>query len=407
MNSPKQLLFLASILAFSLVSLAPGQTIIRITGSSTLCAAANAAILKILQPGTTTYGYTGTNLNTATQAIFTGTTVNSNIPVIIKTSWSGTVSGIIILTENDPVPDSAIGVSGGWLVNSTPQSAGGTPNANAANTDPPTTADVTFSDLFQTSTIYPKPALAGAGSHSGVVAVIPFEWVLGNCAPGTPPAGFTNVTKQLAQSVFLGVAVLSQASENTADWDTFIQVFGFDSDAGARLEVQAQTGFGGIAAPFQYQPTIVSGVITSIDPWPAQITDGTSYPLGSQGFSSGADLAAALSTPGMLTANDNPGLNIGYLDISDAQSVTHGTALKYNGIAYNPNAVQQGRYVLWAYEHVYYRTSFAAPSKTVVDQLANEIHDVTANTTVSGIPLSSMQVQRLVEGGIVVAGNAY
>jgi hypothetical protein len=104
MNSPKQLLFLAGIFAFSLVSLAPGQTIIRITGSSTLCAAANAAILKILQSGTTTYGYTGTNLNTATQAIFSGTTVNSNIPVIIKTSWSGTVSGIIILTENDPVP---------------------------------------------------------------------------------------------------------------------------------------------------------------------------------------------------------------------------------------------------------------------------------------------------------------
>jgi hypothetical protein len=407
MNPSKHLLFLASIFALSFAGFAPAQTIIRITGSSTLCAAANAAILNILQPSTATYGYTGTNLNTATQAIFSGTTVNSNIPVIIKTSWSGTVRGIFVLAQNDPVPDSAIGVTGGWLVNSTSRSASGTPNANPSNIDPPTTADVTFSDAFQSSSIYPKPALAGAGSHSGVVGVIPFEWVAGNFAPGTPPPTFNNVTRQFAQSALQSVAVLSQATGNTADSVLFIQVYGFDSDSGARVEEFAQTGFGITGNPVQYQPTIVNGTITSLDLWPAQTTDGQSYPQGNEGFSSGADQAAALNTPGMLTAAVAPGIMIGYLGISDAASVTNGTALKYQGIAYSQNAVEQGQYVLWAYEHIYYRSSYAAPGKTVVDQLANELHDVTANTTASGILLSSMQVGRQVDGGIITPGNPY
>ena len=140
----------------------------------------------------------------------------------------GSVGGIIVLTQNFPVPDAAEGVSGGWLANSTPQSTTGTGGANAANIDPAVTADVTFSDSFQSSTIVPTPALTGAnGLRSGVVGVIAFQWVAGNGDPAT----ITNITNQVAQQALFGGLPLSQLTGFSADEGTLVEVFGRDSDS--------------------------------------------------------------------------------------------------------------------------------------------------------------------------------
>jgi hypothetical protein len=401
---------LASTLALAFTSMANAQTVIHITGSTAFRAAAHAAIESILQSGFTG-AYTGTAIGSASQAIFSGTTVTSNIPVIIKTSWSGSVGGIIVLTKNFPVPDSAIGVGGGWLSNAELPASGVAANANASDIDPAVTADASFSDSFQSSTIYPTPVLAPAnGYNGGVVGVIPFEWVLGNYSPNTPPAAFTNVTNQFAQAALNGVAVLSQITGNAADQGTFVQVFGRDSDSGTRLEAFAETGFGILHSPVQYDATISGGAITSLDPWPGQFTDGTSYPLGTQGYPSGGGVSTALNTPGMLTAANNPGVMIGYLGISDAGNVTHGTVLAYNGVLYSATNVEQGVYSFWSYEHVYYRSNYGTTSpngKTVVDQLAVQIHNVAADTTVSGLLVTSMAVGRTIEGGPISLGNPY
>jgi hypothetical protein len=399
-------LLLAAAAAFAVASTANAQTVIHITGSTAYRAAAHAAIESILQTGFTGR-FTGTAIGSANQAIFSGTTVTGNLPVIIKTSWSGSVGGLLVLTKNFPVPDTAIGVGGGWIANSQLPASGVTGGADGTATgiDPAVTADAAFSDSFQTSTIAATPALVGAGGFaSGVVGVIPFEWVLGN---GTVSAAFTNVTSNFAQAALSSVAVLSQITGNTADAGTFVQIFGRDSDSGTRLETFAETGFGILNSPVQYDPTITGGTITSLDPWPGQFTDGISFAAGTQGFSSGGNLATALNTPGMLTAANNPGVMIGYLGISDAANVTLGRALSFNGVPFSIANVQQGLYTLWSYEHVYYRSTFAGNGKTAVDQLATQIHNSLANTTASGILVTSMAVGRAVEGGVITLGNPF
>lgn len=410
---------LASLLALGSAGMASAQTVIHITGSTSFRAAAYAAIEGILESGFTG-AYTGTgSIGSANQAIFKGTATNGT-SVVIKTSFSGGIGGIIVLTQNLPVPDSAIGVSGGWLSNAELPASGVTDGANASDIDTATTADATFSETFQTSTTFTSPALTGANGYAnGIVAVSPYEWVLGNYAPGTPPAAFTNVTSELAVAALNSVAALSQVTGNTADETTNIQVVGRDSDSGTRFETFAETGFGAFTAPTQYEPIPVGGTtITELLPWQAQKTDGISFPAGTQGFSSGSGVAGALNASGSLTASNPDGtysatgsVLIGYLGVADAESASqktatnpngtgNGTALAFNGVTYSAAAVEQGLYPLWAYEHVYYRSAYTGTAGgDVVDLIAAQIHNIAADTTDSGILISSMEVSRPNEGG--------
>lgn len=395
---------LASIFALVFATSAHAQTVIRITGSTAYRSAVHQAILNILT-GTATFGYSSTTLGASNQAIFTGTTISGGTSVIIKTSFSGSVGGLLVLTKNLTVPDAAIGVAGGWLVNTTPQSVAPGTASVPANFDAPTTADASFSDSFQGSTIANSPVLVGAnGFLQGVVGVVPFEWVRNVGSPAT----ITNVTNLLAQAALGGGVVLSQFSGLAADENTFVEVFGRDSDSGTRLEAFAETGFGILNSPTQYQPLPVGGAtITAINPWPAQLTDGISYPTGHEGFSSGSGVAAALDATGSQTAANFPGVIIGYLGITDAATAVAGggTALPYNGVAFSAAAVQNGTYSFWSYEHLYYRSTFAAPGKTVVDLLAANVHNVA--TTAAGIQVITMLVGRSVEGGVITFGNPY
>src|SRR5208282_3102335 len=260
---------LASIFALAFATLANAQTTIHITGSTAYRSAVHAAILNILAP-TTTFGYSSTTLGASNQAIFTGTTVTGSIPVIIKTSFSGSVDGLLVLTKGLPVPDAAIGVAGGWLVNSTPQSVAPGTASVPATYDPAVTADASFSDSFQGSTIASSPALVGANGYAaGVVGVVPFEWVRNAGSPAT----ITNVTSLLAQAALAGGVPLTLFSGLPADSSTNVIVFGRDSDSGTRLETFAETGYGILKSPVQYQPLPVGGAtITAINPWPAQTT---------------------------------------------------------------------------------------------------------------------------------------
>ena len=403
-------IILASVLAWAFVGMANAQTVIHIAGSSAFRATAHAAIESILNTGFTG-AYTGTSLNTAGQAIFSGSTITGNIPVLIKTSWSGSGDGLAVLTKNFVVPDSAIGVAGGWLENSQLPASGVVGGASSTTIDTPVRADVTFSDSFQSSTLYTTPVLVGANGYTaGVVAVVPFEWVVGNYAPGTPPAGLTNITDELAQCVLLSIATLSQFTGNPGDAGTPVQVYGLDAGSTGRPEALAECGFGVLKAPVQYKATISGGTVTSIDPWPGQFTDGISYPEGHEGYVSEGGVSTALNTPGMLTAADYPGVMLGYLGISDALNVTNGTILTYDGVPCSNTAVQQGAYPVWSYEHIYYRSSYGTTSpngKTVADQIAAQIHNVAADTNVSGILVGTMAVGRGDEGSTITPGNFF
>src|SRR5262245_32968454 len=179
---------MAGLLAVAAAGAANAQTVVHITGSSAFRSAVHTALTNILAPGFT-FAYTGTSFTGANQAIFTGTTVTSaqipvGIPVIIKTSWSGSVAGVQTVSQSLPVST--------WLTNTTAQSAGGTSSAPAVF-DPPTVPEVCMQDGIQATTPFTSPVLTATN-----VGAVTFKWVrnLGS------PSSLTNVTPFLAQALW-------------------------------------------------------------------------------------------------------------------------------------------------------------------------------------------------------------
>ncbi len=141
----------ATLVGYYANSSASAQTVIHITGSTAYRTAVHYAINDILQPG-----FVSDILEPvlkASQAIFTGTTKTTNFPVIIKTSFSGSVGGISALAAGLTIgPGGTFTGGGGWLVSSTAQGGvytGGWPNGGTggapANYDPAATADLAIS----------------------------------------------------------------------------------------------------------------------------------------------------------------------------------------------------------------------------------------------------------------------
>lgn len=399
MKAPK--ILVAGLLAFSLAGVANAQTIIHITGSTAFRAGTHQAISDILQPGYTV-GYSGSSLPGASQAIFTGTTYASNgaIPVIIKTSWSGSVGGIQTVSQQLTIST--------WLTNTTPA------GANApANYDPPAVPEVCMSDVFQASTPFPTPVL-----QSTIVGIVPFKWVRNNGAPAT----LTNITPQLAISLYTGTGSLPLAMFTglNSDEGTNIYALGRDADSGTRLTAFAETGVGVLNNVQQYYPlngsTIIKKggtlVVTGQEIVPASTVNGILYPVGDSGYSSGGDLAAAMTATGSATATGVKGFYVTYLGLPDAFTAENGNAvdINYNGTAYSPTAVEEGQYTFWGYEHLDYRSGYSGNGKTVADLLAAKILNVDAavipsGSVAPGILLGSMRVQRFTDGGPI--SNSY
>lgn len=372
--------------------LASAQTIVHITGSTAFRKAAHQAIGNILNSGYTV-GYSGTDLTKASQAVFTGTTKVGNISVVIKTSWSGSVGGLQSLAQQSPVLTTTT-----WLQNglSGPSLTG--PYDAAAP------ADVTMSDSFQSST-----AFNGTGYntlHDTIVGVVPFVWTKGSSNDATVSASLanvTNVTPLLAKALLSAGVPMSMLTGNTADSSIDVLPVGRDEDSGTRLDAFAESGFGIFSSPLQYNPTITGSTITALVPYPANTVNGISYPVGHSGFNSGGTLATTLNTPVDAAAKDSFGNKfalIGYFGTSDAASVNGGNNnLTYNGVAYSVQNVQEGKYTFWSYEHLMYQTTLSGNTKTVADQIANQI--LTTDASAAGIVVSTMNVSRAVEGGVI------
>src|SRR5260221_12484979 len=181
---------IATFVAIMAISSASAQTVIHITGSTAYRTAVYYAINDILQPGFV-LGHSGTSgVVKANQAIFTGTTQTTNLPVIIKTSFSGSVGGISTLAAGLTIgPMGTFTGGGGWLVDSTGQSGvtGAWPNGGTggapANYDPAGSSDNGLADCFQASapSMYPAPILT---DH--IVGVVSFGFV---AAKGTAALG--------------------------------------------------------------------------------------------------------------------------------------------------------------------------------------------------------------------------
>src|SRR5277367_4327333 len=157
-------ILLAGLLALSTAGVTDAQTTIHITGSTAFRAAVHTAITNMLEPGFV-FGYSGTSFTGASQAIFTGTAITNGIPVVIKTSWSGSLAGIETVSQAVPSTVST------FLTNTTPQSASGSASAPAAY-DSPLIPELCMSDGFQSTSQYPTPVLTAQ-----TVGIVTFKFL--------------------------------------------------------------------------------------------------------------------------------------------------------------------------------------------------------------------------------------
>ncbi len=453
-------LFLSAVVALGLAPLARAQTYVRIVAAQAFRQPVNAAISHILKPGFTV-GYQGTDVTVALQAVYTGTTSQGNIPVIIKTSYGTSTNAIRSLVSNL--------TTNAYLVDT----ASG---PNQATFETGATSDVALSGEFQATTRYPSPALADY-----VVGVGPYLWVRSAGAPGSVNAqtltvsttnnsanatttstaglvvnemisgnaniptgayiasisndgvsltlstvasgtgaastsfnylGLSNINDALARNILTnGQILLSQFTGSAGDAPITVTVAGRDEGASSREVLFAECGFGTFSDPFQYQISVSGNAVSGSIPYPGPVTvDGFTYTLsGHSGYTTFKSLATALNTP-----NNNPGSYgwfVGYLDPPDAALVNNGNnIMTWNGVTYSPAAVQQGQYTYWSYFHWLYRTDFNTTSPTakqVADLIGKQVHDNDASAGGAGILLSTMQVSRAVDGGDVTVGKIY
>ena len=398
---------LAALVAVTAISSVSAQTVVHITGSTAYRAAVYQAINDILNTGYT-FGYSGTTASKASQAIYTGTTKTGNVSVIIKTSFSGSIGGISTLAANLTIgPGGTFTGGGGWLVNSTPQSTAGTPNA-PANYDPAVTADLAMADCFQKSapSMYRTPLL-----KDNIVGVVPFVWVAtkgGTAILGSVTTSTSISPAEVSAALVKGNLVLSSLSGNSGDTEAVLGV-GRDEDSGTRIQALACSKIGVQTPLQQYQP-VNDGTNTTIvgaNLWPAVTLNGISYPTGDSGYSSGGSLATEINLPHNASYST---WFISYLGINDAATVTNGIQLEFQGTAYSAANVEGPgatgfvrQYAFWGYEHLFERSAVSGEVKAVGTALVNDLKSTSAS--VSGILLGSMKVSRDGDGAPIEAGG--
>jgi hypothetical protein len=412
-------ILMAGAAALACVSLASAATTIKLTGSTAFRNSTTQAIINLM-------GGTGTfkgayvvssaaaadegNLKKAGISIFQGNISGADNPVTIQCSWSGSVGGIYTLTSNSTVDTwidpSKLPASNG-IINYVDASAPSTAIYESAST-----ADVTMSDTLQTSTLFPNPALT-----KYEVGIVTFVWIKN----AGFPASVTNITSLQARALLQGFSPLSLFTGNPDDSSSFVLAVGRNQDSGTRVAALADSGYGSLKAPVQWQLNISGGAVTSAELYPANTYFGITYDLGTTGYSSGSTLATAFNATGSDSApvNDEFGdeifsgaYYIGYVGTGDAKKLTGHTqnsdgtftatnnqVLSYNGVPFSYANVREGKYSFWTVEHLMHRTNLASNASTVASKLAAQIHDTTA--AIDGILISTMDVARSVEGGVI------
>ncbi len=226
--------------------------------------------------------------------------------------------------------------------------------------------------------------------------------------------GLSNITQQQAQALWnvgnLPLAVFSGSASDrtrlvTPTFQTAgliypapVQVFatGRDYGSGARVTALIETAIGGETNVRQYRPTVTSNVVTDQVLYPAVTINGISFPAGADGNTSNGNLATTVLKASTLASIG--GYYISYLPTLDAaNAVAQGAhLLKYNGVLYTPEAVSEGAYPLWAFEHLLWKASLSNNQKAVLEAIAQQLKDVDAT-----LLTSALKVTRPVDGGII------
>jgi hypothetical protein len=347
----------------SAATAADNTATIDITGSTAFRSSVYTAIQAVLTGET--YAYVGGSLGSAGQAIFKGNL--NGTPVVVRTSFSGSAEGVRDVTSGANVSFLPVGQT---------TTVGGTANATAG-TDP-ASPDLAFSDVYQSSTNFQSPTLDDA-----IVAVVPFKFVV---SKGGGAAGVTNMDNQKFRTLYAnGFFPLSVYTGNQADQGVSIFASGRDSGSGTRVTTLAETGFGINREVAQFTGTVAGGIVTSLDF------------VGNSGYTSGGLLVALLAAD----ATSQGGYVMGYVGLTDAASAITGGAseLSYNGTAYSPTAVYEGKYTFWGYEHLF---ALSANPGNNVGALRTALGaSLASNPGAAGLNPANMHVARETDGADV------
>jgi len=296
--------------------------------------------------------------------------------VVIKTSFSGSVEGIVNLVG----AANPSGVTQPGYIN-----ADGTLDASTA-------ADAAMSDVFQDTTTYSNAAGFPALNDISVGAVT-FGWYRGATADA---ASLANVQPQLLNALFAnGNINKSLFTGLAADSGVAVYLVGRNALSGTRLVTQADSFWGANSDSALYK---LVGNAPTLDT------------AATPGFTSGSGVRTVLQS----TTSTGP--FVGYLSNNDGNAIST-QRLNYNGIPFSKDAVKNGSYTLWSYQHLFYRPTIAAskkvlfegklnPSKPLIsDGLVKAIDNllVAGDASQNNIALSQMTVERTGDGVPVTA----
>jgi len=388
---------LAWLAAFGFASSAFAQTTIDITGATAFRAAANRAILALLNdgsPGTATYAWVGnpgqSGFEGSNRIIVEG--FIGGDPYIIRTSQSGSTAGIANVV-NQTSPATAYLDSAGTATDRTTSGTNILPANLAGKTASGVIARFTFSDVDQAISPTPTPALPGVG-----VGVVPFVFVANVGAP----AGLTNMTDQLHEAQWAtGQLPLSMYTGNPADTKLVLNT-GRSDGSGTRATILSETQYGPFRTVVQWggpndQTTITGGEGSG--------TVATLNNLGNGGYSSNSFVRQNLArTSTNVTVGAVPGNDvviISYLTLSDAAAITTVTggpgvgarALTYNGVPYSLENVANGQYTLWGYQQFYGSADINLAEQAFFDAFTAFI-PAQLDPLSTGIPTTLMNVTR-------------
>lgn len=445
----------AGVLALSLITTMANAapTVIDITGSSAFRKSAFKAIFNLLKAPVdfaSTANSPSNDLGGAAAANIHGFTVSGNNEVIFRVAFSGSVGGIINVSQGTaptfgflPVgtPRTVGTYDGSSTTGGTRTYSKATINASTGaitdndQSNHPTNVPVCFSDVFQETTGFTSTAdvpYTSTDLNQNTVGVIAFQWTANNGSP----ANLTNISvidaKRLFSngsiplSILTGVVTDRTTLVTPVHKDTItgivynglnqapVHVFamGRDIDSGTRATALIEAGIGFGTGVIQFAPLDAGGNIITTNgvalddqvPYPGETLNGFSYDPGNTGYNAGGDLASGgMSATGSL--NKIGGYYITYLGTGDVGKVTGGHALTWNGVAYSATAVTEGQYSFWGYEHLDYIPSLADNSqfagskeKTITLLLVSQ---TTTDASAAGIALTSMHVKRSTDGDVI------
>ncbi len=344
--------------ALGLTVAVQAQVEIRITGSTAFRATTYAAIRSLFganlssQNPADAAGVSGKN-----QVTFAGTlpALFGAQTVTVRTSYSGSVEGVQSLTQT---------LNETFLASATPGDV-------TTVTGP---ADLSFSDVYQSTTDFTSPVLADSK-----IGIATFAW----CRSVTTPATVNNISHQLAQQ-FLATGDLPIGQffgdlSQTQD----IYLVGRSKGSGTRATQQADCGYGANADSQLWQLDGAGGLV------------GTTF-VQSPGFSSGSGVVAVLK---VATATSP---SIGFLGSNDALALNGGAnMLTFNGVPFTLANVWNGNYSAWGYEHLFLKPGIGANAKKFVNDPAGfkAVMDALLLTSPSNTALSKMKVARNADGG--------